>query len=159
MNNKLTVKIVLIILVAANLFGCASIAKNFPKDVKDRPFQERDFDSTLWIEGDARTRGEMLKDLQWNPVKPDKLSLRGRNQVEILKILGEPDTKTSGKCCGVPRTREVEVWLYGVETKYESSTEIKKSHFQIYFTEDGKVDEFRTAEWNEKNPDYFPRVG
>jgi hypothetical protein len=155
--KKLTVKIALIALISANLCACASIIKNFPK--ANRPFQEKSFDSKIWIAGDAQTRGEMLKDLQWNNAKPKNISLRDKTQAEILSLLGEPDKKASGKCCGIPRTREVEVWLYNVETQNEFSKKTESEHFQIYFTEDGKVDEFRTAVWDAKYPDYLPRIG
>jgi hypothetical protein len=155
--KNLTAKIALIVLITANLCACASITKNFPKE--NRPFEERSFDSKIWIEGDAQARGEMLKDLRWNEAKLQNVSLRGKTQREILLLLGEPDQKTRGKCCGVPRTGEVEVWLYNVETIDEFSKKTESRHFQIYFTEDAKVDEYRVAAWNEKNPDYLPRVG
>jgi hypothetical protein len=155
--KSLTVKIALIAIIAANLCACASVIKNFPK--KDRPFEKRSFDSKIWIEGDAQTRGEMLKNFQWNEDKSKIIVLRDKSQGEIVRLLGEPDKKTSGKCCGVPRTREVEVWLYNVETQNESSKKTESEHFQIYFTEEGKVDEFRVAEWDEKDPDYVPRIG
>jgi hypothetical protein len=79
--------------------------------------------------------------------------------LQVLQMLGEPDRKTRGKCCGVPRTVEVEVWLYDVERKDEFSEGIENQHFQIYFTEDGKVDETRIKLWDEKYPDYVPRIG
>lgn len=155
--KNLTVKIALIAIVAANVSACASIANLFPKE--KRPFQERKFDSKQWLDGDAQTRGEMLKDLRWNENNLENLKLRNKTQAQILSLLGEPDKKSSGKCCGVPRTREVEVWIYKVETQDEFSKKTETEHFQLYFTEEGTVDEFRTAEWSEQDRDYIPRIG
>lgn len=137
--------------------SCATVDKLFPKP--PRPFQARAFDSKLWRAGDAQTRGEMARDLEWNPNKLESYNLSQKNQSVVLNILGEPDRKTRGKCCGAGGTAEVEVWLYKIEIKEESRAESETKHFQIYFTEDGRVDTTRIAEWDDRNPDYFPRVG
>ncbi len=145
------------VLILSFAVSCASIKNILPKE--KRPFQERNFDSAEWKKGDEQTRGEMSKDLQWRRTDADGYFLRNKNQAEIIKLLGEPDRKTRGKCCGAGGTAEGKVWLYNLEIKYEDSPELKTTQFQIYFTTDSKVNETRINKWDDKNPDYFPRVG
>jgi hypothetical protein len=144
-------------ILAFSLFAsCALINKQMFRE--KRPFQERNFDAKLWREGDPQTRGEMSKDLRWKKTESGRYLLDDKNQQEILAILGEPDRKTRGRCCGAGGTFDEEVWLYNIDVKTGDST-ITEEHFQIYFTESGKVDEWRIALWDDKKPDYFPRVG
>ena len=123
-----------------------------------RAFQERTFDSTLWRAGDAQTRGEMSRDLLWKKTESGNYVLDAKTRPEVLAILGEPDRKTRGKCCGAGGTSEDEVWLYTLEVA-DGKNKLTNEHFQIYFTESGKIDEWRMALWDDKNPDYYPRVG
>lgn len=131
--------------------SCNSIREN-------RAFQERPFDSNLWRKGDAQTRGEMSRDFLWKRAESGNYVLDAKTRAEVLAILGEPDRKTRGKCCGAGGTSEDEVWLYTLEVS-DGKEKLKNEHFQIYFTESGKVDEWRIALWDDKNPDYYPRVG
>jgi len=151
-------KFLLFIVLSINLCACVSVREFLPKE--KRAFQERSFDSKLWLAGDEQTRGEMAKDLQWKKIEPNGgYFLRNKTQSEIVELLGEPDEKSRGKCCQVSYAPEVEVWLYEIEVKEEFSNEKKTKHFQIYFSPDGKVEETRIAEWDERNPDYIPRMG
>lgn len=156
MHGK-NLKFLFVILILSLTVSCFSVKNIFQKEKK--PFQERNFDSAVWKDGDEQTRGEMSKDLQWRRTDSDGYLLRNKNQAEIIKLLGEPDRKTRGKCCGAGGTAEGEVWLYNLEVKVEDSPELKTTQFQIYFTTDGKVNETRINKWDDKNPDYFPRVG
>ncbi len=156
MQKKL-LKISFGILVLSLFVSCATV-KNLLTQ-KSGPFQERSFDSKLWREGDAQTRGEMSKDLRWKKNTADGYLLDGKTQSEILTILGEPDRKTRGRCCGAGGTSDEEVWLYNIEIKDEDDSKTRIKHFQIYFQTGGKVDEWRISLWDDKNPDYFPRVG
>jgi hypothetical protein len=159
MKNNI-IKVSIGILAVCLFAACASFRKaaqeNNPFREK-RPFQERNFDARLWREGDAQTRGEMSKDLRWKTSTPQGYILDDKNRPQVLEILGEPDRKTRGRCCGAGGTFDEEVWLYNLEVK--DGSEIKSEHFQIYFDESGGVDEWRVAVWDDKNPDYFPRVG
>jgi hypothetical protein len=164
-NNlrKISVGILAIGLFAA----CASFDRQVshgdqPADVnrsalEKRPFQEKKFDAAQWRAGDAQTRGEMSKDLHWRQSAPEGYLLDDKNRAQVLEILGEPDRKTRGRCCGAGGTSEEEVWLYKLETK--AGSEIKSEHLQLYFTDSGRVDEMRIAAWDDTKPDYFPRVG
>ena len=156
MQKRLT-KIVLGVLILSLFFSCASVKKLIPQ--KKSPYQKRSFDSKLWREGDAQTRGEMSKDLYWKESESGNYLLRNKTQTEIVELLGEPDRKTRGRCCGAGGTWDEEVWLYNVDVKDFDSSDIKTEHFQIYFTESQKVDETRIAPWDDKNPDYYPRIG
>lgn len=144
-------------LILSLAISCSSVKNILPKE--KRNFQERTFVSADWKNGDPQMRGEMSKDLQWRRTDADGYFLRNKTQAEILKILGEPDRKTRGKCCGAGGTAEGEVWLYNLEVKDEDSPDLKSKQFQIYFTTDSKVNETRVSKWDDKNPDYFPRVG
>ena len=155
MHGK-NLKFLFVVLILSLTVSCSSVKNIFPKEKK--PFQERNFDSAEWKKGNEQTRGEMSKDLHWRRSENDYV-LSKKNQTEVVRILGEPDRKTRGKCCGAGGTAEGEVWLYNLEIKYEDSPELKTTQFQIYFTTDSKVNETRISKWDDKNPDYFPRVG
>ncbi len=151
------IKIWLGVLFLSLFISCAAVNKIIPKERK--PFQEKPFDVKTWHEGDPQTRGEMAKDLRWKRTADQGYLLDQKGQPEILTILGEPDRKTRGKCCGAGGTSVEEVWLYDVEIKNETDSTTRIEQFQIYFTPNGKVDTFRISKWDDKNPDYFPRVG
>ena len=155
MHGK-NLKFLFVVLILSLTVSCSSVKNILPKE--KRPFQERNFDSAEWKKGNEQTRGEMSKDLHWRRSENDYV-LSKKNQTEVVRILGEPDRKTRGKCCGAGGTAEGEVWLYNLEIKYEDSPELKTTQFQIYFTTDSKVNETRISKWDDKNPDYFPRVG
>ncbi|MEP6901601.1 MAG: hypothetical protein ABJA66_07615 [Actinomycetota bacterium] len=156
MQSKL-IKISFGVLIFSFLFSCASVKKLIPKEI--RPYQEKKFDSKLWIDGDAQTRGEMAKDLLWKKSPSEGYFLSGKTETEILTILGEPSRKTRGKCCGAGGTSDDEVWLYNIEVEDSSNSKTEIKQFQLYFTPGGKVDETRIELWDDKNPDYFPRIG
>ncbi len=156
MQNKL-IKISFGVLILTLFISCTSVKNLIPKE--KRPFQKRSFDSKLWRAGDAQIRGEMSDDLRWKKSPSNGYFLDGQTQSEILELLGEPDRKTRGKCCGAGGTSDEEVWLYNVDVKEFETSDIKTKQFQIYFTESQKVDEIRIALWDDKNPDYIPRVG
>lgn len=118
---------------------------------ENRPFQIKQFDAEQWRAADAQTRGEMSQDLRNDSL----LSRKSRRQ--ILELLGEPDRKTRGRCCGAGGTFEEEVWLYDLEVMQGS--DLKTKHFQIYFHPSDATDDWRVAEWDASNPDYISRVG
>jgi len=154
MKNNL-IKISVLIPALCLLASCAAFKNRLP--VTKRPFQERTFDAKLWRDGDAQARGEMSADLHWSGASTGSY-LTGKTRQEVQEILGAPDRKTRGRCCGAGGTFDEEVWLYDVEIPSGDQT-VKSAHFQIYFTESGQVDELRIAPWDSRNPDYFPRVG
>jgi hypothetical protein len=156
MQNKL-IKISFGVLILGLFGSCAAVKNLIPKE--KTPFQERKFDSKLWREGDAQTRGEMSDDLRWKKSQSNGYFLDSKTQSEILEILGEPDRKTRGKCCGAGGTSDEEVWLYNIEVKGSGNSKFNNEHFQLYFTPSGKLDEIRISLWDDNNPDYFPRVG
>ena len=154
MNNvlvKISVGFIALVLCAS----CSQLNKLSFKPKK--PFEERSFDAKLWRDGDRQTRGEMITDLRWGKTGSNGY-LNGKSRQEILVMLGEPDRKTRGMCCGAGGTYEEEVWLYDIDFKNADSS-ITQKHFQIYFTESGKTDAWRVEKWDDKNPDYYPRVG
>jgi hypothetical protein len=156
MPNKI-VKFLPQVLILCLFVSCTTVKNLVPK--KNRAFQERNFDSKLWIEGDAQTRGEMSEDLRWKKSVSDVSFIGSKTKPEILEVLGEPDRKTRGKCCGVGGTFEEEVWLYNLEVKDPDGSMLTVKQFQFYFTESGKPDEIRISLWDDKNPDYYPRIG
>jgi hypothetical protein len=147
--NKYLFKISLGILALCLLSACGS--------VNIRPWQEKKFDAALWRNGDAQTRGEMAEDLRRQSYGAD-FSLSRKSRQQIFELLGEPDRKTRGRCCGAGGTFEEEVWLYDLEVR-DGENRTKTKQFQLYFTETDQVDEVRIALWDDKNPDYYPRVG
>ena len=112
MQNKL-LRMSFGVLVLSLFVSCTTVKNLMPQ--KKRPFQERIFDSKLWREGDAQTRGEMSKDLRWKTNAAEGYLLDGKTQSDILTYLGEPDRKTRGRCCGAGGTSDEEVWLYNIE--------------------------------------------
>ena len=151
------IKISFGILVLSLFVSCTTVGKLIRKE--KQPFQERSFDSKLWLEGDVQTRGEMAYDLHWKKSDPNAYFLKSKTQAEILTNLGEPDRKTRGRCCGAGGTFDEEVWLYNIEVKNMDNSKITIQQFQIYFNPGGKVDEWRISPWDDKNPDFFPRIG
>ena len=156
MQNKL-LRMSFGIWVLSLFVSCGTFKDLIPPN--KRPFQERIFDSKLWREGDAQTRGKMSKDLRWKKYAAEGYLLDGKTQSEILTILGEPDRKTRGRCCGAGGTSDEEVWLYNIEVNDPDNSKTTIEHFQIYFQPGGKVDAWRISLWDDKNPDYFPRIG
>jgi hypothetical protein len=160
MKNNL-IKVSIGILAFCLFAACAAPDGRVEQDNKPanekRPFQERQFDAAAWRTGDARTRGEMSRDLHWKQSAPEGYFLDDKNRRQVLEILGEPDRRTRGRCCGAGGTVDEEVWLYNLEVK--DGSQIKSKHLQLYFHERGTIDEMRIAAWDDNNPDYFPRVG
>ncbi|GEM_PF-2474735 len=157
MKNGL-IKISIGILALCLFAACGSLKSQFFKE--KRPFREREFNAEKWRSGDAQTRGEMSKDLRWKKDEKNNYFFDRKSRRQVLEILGEPDRKTRGLCCGGGRgagTSEEEVWLYNLEVETGSTMNIE--HFQIYFHESGVVDAWRVAEWDDDNPNYIPRVG
>jgi hypothetical protein len=150
MKNNL-IKMSVGVLLICCFISCDSIRDK-------RAFQERNFDSGIWREGDAQTRGEMSKDLRWKKPESGNYVLDGKTRPEVLAILGEPDRKTRGKCCGAGGTSDEEVWLYKLEVS-DGENQLTNKHLQLYFTDSGKIDDWRIALWDDTNPDYYPRVG
>lgn len=71
-----------------------------------RKFEEKPFNSKTWREGDAMTRGEMVKDLLGarNP-------LINQREEGVREQLGEPDSKVEGQL----GRRKVTAWLYKID--------------------------------------------
>jgi len=163
MRKKVFLKLTLSGLLLFNLAACASVDKTGNQKVENptptpekRAFQEKPFVSDDWIKGDAQTRGEMARDLQKYETV---VSLKDKKQSELIKILGEPDKKTMGKCCHARFADEVEVWLYRIEPADAPGRKTKKDSVQIFFSaEDKTVMDLTTGAMDEK-PVYFPMVG
>lgn len=151
-NNFL--RIAVVILSFCLFPACASINRGLKES---RPFQDRPFNAEAWRAGDAQTRGEMSQDLRWQRDERSGSSLSRKSRAQIAQLLGEPDRKTRGRCCGAGGTSDEEVWLYDLEVK-DGDSKTKSAHFQIYFDDRG-VDEWRVGTWDDNEPDYFPRVG
>jgi len=154
MRKEIFVQLAISILLLFNLAACSTVDKL--TQPQKRTFQEKPFVSDEWINGDAQTRGEMARDLKkYESVK----TLKGKNQSELLKILGEPDRKTTGKCCHVRFADEVEVWLYKIESADAAGQKTKDEAVQIFFgASDKTVMDLTTGSMEEK-PAYFPMVG
>jgi hypothetical protein len=87
--------------------------------------------------------------------------VKGKSPGELLKILGEPDKKTTGKCCYIRSGEEVEVWLYEIEPpEFDANgNRTKNNGVQIFFNSDGKsVMSINRGAMDEK-PAHFPMVG
>jgi hypothetical protein len=139
--------------------GCTNpIRTIFPKP--PRAFQEKNFDSKQWRDGDPQDRGEMAVDLnQGKYEKSSPNNLTGKSPVEVLQLLGEPDKKTIGKCC-FRSPPDVQVWLYKLQRPDGPKGELKEHAFQIYFTEDGKtVQDYTFTGEMEDHPVYIPNIG
>ncbi len=75
-------------------------------DIKPwRKFEEKRFDSKTGREGDAITRGEMVKDLIGA-----MSSLINKREDGVREQLGEPDSKTEGRMGG----RKLTAWVYKI---------------------------------------------
>lgn len=95
------------------LTSCTSITKLFPK--QPRPFQEREFNSEQWKNGDYQTRGEMLPSKLFQQI----YEIKGNKKEKVLELLGKPDEITEAICCysgrGGKSQNKVELWLYYIE--------------------------------------------
>jgi len=150
-------KIAVVTLAFCLLTSCNLTHNVFIKP--SRPFQDRPFDAEAWRAGDAQTRGEMSKDLRSTRNASGGSIISRKTRRQIVELLGEPDRKTRGRCCGAGGTSEEEVWLYDLEVAEAGDSKTKPAHFQIYFHSSDVVDEWRIGEWDDREPDYFPRVG
>ena len=154
MRGKIFIKLAFAGLLLFNAAACSTI-KSTPEQ---RVFQEKPFSSVEWIKGDAQTRGEMATDLTRYETFQ---SLIGKNQSELLKILGEPDVKTTGKCCYVrDGGGEVEVWLYKIDSPDPvDAGKAEQEAIQIFFNRETKtVMSVNRGDIDEK-PAHFPMVG
>lgn len=59
--------------------------------LRDYSFRQRQFDSSVWRQGDVRVRGEMVESLRAQPL------LREKTRDEILALLGKPDEDHDGQ--------------------------------------------------------------
>ena len=149
-------QIILLCIAVSLMASCTSLTKFFPK--QPRPFQERDFNSADWKNGDYQTRGEML-----NPKLLEQIRNFKTNQSKQIKeFLGKPDQITKARCCYSGRggqSGEVELWLYYVETKdsgKNTNTSLKKQDLKIYF---GDIGISSIVGERDGNHDYFPAIG
>jgi hypothetical protein len=160
MRKKVFIKLTLSILLLFNLAACSTVDKlidNQPP--QKRAFQEKPFSSDEWIKGDAQTRGEMARDLSKYETFESKI--KGKSRSELIKILGEPDKKTTGKCCYIRSGEEVEVWLYEIDPpEFDAGgKKTKNNGVQIFFSNDGDdVMSINRGAMDEK-PAHFPMVG
>lgn len=161
MHKKIFAQLAISAVLLFNLAACSTVDKLANRAIDNstpekRAFQEKPFSSDAWLKGDAQTRGEMTRDLgKYESVK----ALKGKKQDELIKILGEPDKKTTGKCCHVRFADEVEVWLYKIESPETNGTRPKHNSVQVFFSANDKtVMELTTGAMEEK-PAYFPMVG
>lgn len=156
MHKKVFIKLTLAGLLLFNLAACSAIDNSTPPE--KRAFQEKPFSSEEWIKGDAQTRGEMTRNLlRYETFQP----WIGKNQSELLKVLGEPDRKTTGKCCYIRDDGgEVEVWLYEIESPDPSAAgKTKQDAIQVFFNrETNTVMALNRGAIDEK-PAHFPMVG
>ena len=139
--------------------SCTSITKYFPKQA--RSFQQREFNSEEWKNGDYQTRGEMMDE----KLKERISQIEGNNtQEKILELLGEPDEKTKARCCYAGRSGQsgkVDLWLYYIEVERfgkDANTKppLEKKALKIYF--DGTRISRNMGDRN-GNHDYFPAIG
>jgi hypothetical protein len=153
-RRKNFLKLTFAVLLLCSLAACSIIGSSTPPE--KRAFVERPFASDGWLKGDAQARGEMTRDLE----KYETVAaLKGKTPSELIKILGEPDKKTTGKCCHARFAEEVEVWLYKIEPADAPGRKVKKDSVQIFFSrEDKTVMDLTTGAMDEK-PAYFPMVG
>ncbi|HEX8249734.1 MAG TPA: hypothetical protein VF599_16265 [Pyrinomonadaceae bacterium] len=155
-RKKNFIELALMGLLLFNLAACSSVDLVKPEN---RVFQQKPFSSEEWIKGDAHTRGEMALDLLKYETFESMMS--GKNQIDVIKILGEPDRKTTGKCCYIRSGEEVEVWLYKIDSPEAgvSGKRTEKDVIQIFFNNDSKtVMSINYGELDEK-PAHFPMVG
>lgn len=155
MRKKAFIILTLSIFLLCNLAACSVTDKFTPEP---RVFQEKPFSSDAWIKGDAHARGEMALDL--SRYETFESLLDGKNQSELLKLLGEPDKKTTGRCCYVRDTDEVEVWLYRIQLPAERGGQKPEEYaIQIYFDSDGRTVTGLERGTMQEKPVYIPRVG
>jgi hypothetical protein len=157
-RKKVFIQLSLSVLLLFNLAACSSIEKAIGNSTppEKRAFQEKPFASDAWIKGDAQTRGEMAQDLQKYETA---VSLKGKTQSDLIKLLGEPDKKTTGKYGHVRFGDEVEVWLYKIEPADAPARKTKRDSVQVFFDSEAKtVTDITTGALDEK-PAYFPMVG
>lgn len=154
MRRKIFIELAFAGLLLFNTAACSPI-KSTPEK---RVFQEKPFSTVEWIQGDAHTRGEMAGDLtRYETFK----SLIGKNQSELLKVLGAPDIKTTGKCCYIRDSGgEVEVWLYKIDSPDPvDAGKTEQEAIQIFFNRETKtVMSVNRGDIDEK-PAHFPMVG
>lgn len=158
MRTKVFTKLALAGVLLFNLAACAGVDRNNGQP-ENRAFQEKPFSADEWIKGDAHARGEMaLNLLTYETFKP----LIGKSQSELLKVLGEPDIKTTGKCCYIRSGDEVEVWLYKIKSPGEGAARGNKTEddaIQVFFNNDAKtVMALNRGEIDEK-PAHLPMIG
>lgn len=157
-RKKVLLKLTVSALMLFQLAACSAVDKKIGNSTppEKRVFAEKPFAPDAWIKGDAQTRGEMTPDLlKYETAK----SLKGKNQSELIKLLGEPDKKTMGKYGHVRFGDEVEVWLYKIETADEPGRKTKRDSVQVFFSaEDKTVVDLFVGAMDEK-PAYFPMVG
>jgi hypothetical protein len=155
MSKKAFIKLALPILLFCCLAACSSVDKSTPEP---RVFQEKPFSTDEWIKSDAYTRGEMARDLlRYETFQ----SLIGKNRGELLKVLGEPDIKTTGKCCYIRDDRgEVEVWLYKIESPdLGDGRKTKLNAIQIFFNRETKTVMALNRGAIDEKPAHFPMIG
>ena len=163
MRKKVFIKLALSALLLFNLAACSSVDKSANNTIdkrtpEKRAFQLKPFSSEEWIKGDAHARGEMARDLLKYETSRQ---LIGKNQSELINILGEPDKKTTGKCCYIRDGEEVEVWLYRIDPpEFDSDGKpTENDTVQIFFNKDGTtVTSINRGAFDEK-PAHFPMVG
>lgn len=156
MRKKVFIKLALSGLLLFNLAACSSADLWKPEK---RVFQQKPFSSEEWIKGDAHTRGEMARDL--SKYETFESMVKGKNQIDLIKILGAPDRKTTGKCCYIRSDEEVEVWLYKIEPPESdgSGKRTKNDVVQIFFSNDGKTVMSINRGAADEKPAHFPMVG
>ena len=155
MRKKAFITLTLSILLLCHLAACSVVDNLKPKP---RAFEEKPFSSEAWMKADAHTRGEMADNLMtYETFRP----LIGKNQSELLKILGEPDTKTTGKCCYIRDTGgEVEVWLYRIEAPGETGEKkMKDDAIQVFFNRESNTVMALNRGAIDEKPAHFPMIG
>lgn len=158
MKNQIIKSIFLVVIACLSFASCKSITSYFPKE--PRPFQQREFNSEEWKNGDYQTRGEMTNSKLFGLI--DKID--SNSQEQILQMFGKPDAKTKARCCYAGRagqSGEVDLWLYFIETEdWSKDTKVKpplvKKALKIYF-EGTRIT--RNIGDRDGNHDYFPAIG
>ena len=156
MSKTAFIKLALAGLLLFNVAACSSVDKSMPEK---RAFQLKPFSSEEWIKGDAHARGEMARDL--SKYETFESLVKGKNQSELIKILGEPDKKTTGKCCYIRDGEEVEVWLYKIDPpEFDGDgKQTEKDGVQIFFRNDDKTVQSINRGAMDEKPAHFPMIG
>jgi hypothetical protein len=102
------------------LFVCLSCGFRKPW----RNYEQQPFDSQKWRDGDAITRGTMIRDLHV------KRTLSAHAKDSVVGLLGEPDKKRQGST-----PTSTEVWLYQIETVGEKP----RQYFPVSFDKQGRA--------------------